>query len=75
MIRNDRELAAAQAQIAHLQRVLQQMRLTVSGDEFRLLVRSSRPMIERIQREVLDYLSLPSPQFAQLPAFLPATKS
>jgi hypothetical protein len=68
MIRNDRELTAAQAQIAHLQRVLQQMRLTVSGDEFQLLVRSSRPMIERIQRDVLDYLSLPGTHITQLHA-------
>jgi hypothetical protein len=66
MIRNDRELAAAQAQITHLERVLQQMRQTASSDDFLLLVRSSRPMIERIQREVLDYLSLPAPHVAQL---------
>jgi len=68
MIRNDRELAAAQAQIAHLHRVLQQMRQTASTEDFQLLVRSSRPMIERIQREVLDYLSLPGSHITQLHA-------
>ena len=65
MIRNDRELAAAQAQIAHLQRVLLQMRPTVTTAEFRLLARSSRPMIERIQREILDYLTKPATQLSQ----------
>jgi hypothetical protein len=65
MIRNDQELAAAQAQILQIQRVLLQMRHSVSGDEFRLLARSSRSMIERIQRDVLDYLTKPAAQLAQ----------
>lgn len=59
MIRNDRELAAAQAQILHLQRVLQQLRPSLDAGEFRLLARSSRPLIERLQREILDYLTKP----------------
>jgi hypothetical protein len=65
MIRNDQELTAAQAQIVQIQRVLLQMRGSVSPDEFRLLARSSRSMIERIQRDVLDYLTKPIPQLAQ----------
>ena len=65
MIRNDQELAAAQAQILQIQRVLLQMRYSASPDEFRLLARSSRSMIERIQRDVLDYLTKPSAQLAQ----------
>jgi hypothetical protein len=75
MIRNDQELAAAQAQIAHLQRVLQQMRPVVSGAEFRLLARSSRPTIERIQREVLEYLTRPSSQILQIPTTAPAASA
>ena len=67
MIRSDQELSAAQAQIAHLQRVLQQMRHTVSDEDFRLLARSSRSMIERIQRDVLDYLTKPTPQLTSVP--------
>jgi hypothetical protein len=65
MIRNDKELAAAQAQILEIERVLLQMRESVSDHEFRLLARSSRSMIERIQRDVLDYLTKPAAQFAQ----------
>lgn len=61
MIRTDRELAAAQAQIAHLHRVLQQMRSAIPGDEFCLVARSSRSMIERMQRDILDYLTQPAP--------------
>jgi len=62
MIRNDRELLAAQAQIANMQRALADLRRAVTVDEFRLVARSSRLMIERMQREVLDYLTKVEPR-------------
>ncbi len=65
MIRNDQELAAAQAQILQIERVLLQMRYRAAPDEFRILARSSRSMIEGIQRDVLDYLTQPATQIAQ----------
>ena len=57
MIRNDRELQAAQAQIAHMHRALAEMRRTAPADEFRLVARSTRSLVERMQRDILDYLT------------------
>ena len=57
MIRNDRELLAAQSQIAHMLRVLAEMRLIASSDEFRVVARSTRGIVERMQRDILDYLT------------------
>ena len=68
MIRNDRELAAAQVQIANIQRALAELRRAVTPDEFRLVARSSRGMIERMQRDVLDYLTQQEPQLARTSA-------
>ncbi len=62
MIHSDQELAAAQAQIASMQRALAEMRRSATPDEFHLVARSSRAMIERMQREVLDYLTKLEPQ-------------
>jgi hypothetical protein len=59
MIRNERELSAAQNQILELERVLMDLKSTVSLQEFRLLARSSRPLIERLQSDILDYLTKP----------------
>ena len=57
MIRNDRELMAAKAQIDQMHRVLEDMRRTAPPDEFRLIARSTRSLIERMQRDILDYLT------------------
>jgi hypothetical protein len=57
MIRSDREMMAAQAQIGHMQRFLAEMRRTASSDEFRLIARSTRGIVERMQRDILDYLT------------------
>ncbi len=73
MIRTDRELVAAQAQIANMQRALADLRQAVTADEFRLVARSSRTMIERMQREVLDYLTKIEPKLEVHPAALAAT--
>lgn len=64
MIRNDRELSAAQAQISNMQRALADLRRTVTPDEFRVVARSTRVMIERMQRDVLDYLTKVDVQLA-----------
>ncbi len=57
MIRNERELTAAQAQIAQMERALIDLRRRVTSDDYRLLARNSRRIIERMQSEILDYLS------------------
>ena len=57
MIRNDRELQAAQAQIGHMHRLLAEMRQTAPPEEFRLIARSTRGLVERMQRDILDYLT------------------
>jgi hypothetical protein len=58
MIRNDRELMAAQGQIAHMHRVLAELRRTASSDEFRIIACSTRSLVERMQRDILDYLEI-----------------
>ena len=60
MIRNDRELAAAQGQIAQLQKVLLESRDSLPAEDFKLLARSSRLIVERLQRQILDYLTKPA---------------
>jgi hypothetical protein len=57
MIRDDDELAAMQERIAYFQRILAQMRITASPDEFPLVASGYRAEIERMQGEVLEYLT------------------
>lgn len=59
VIRSERELHAAQAAIARYLKVLADLRETASPEEFRLVAKASRPLIERLQRAVLDYLTHP----------------
>lgn len=47
-----------------MQRALADLRRTVTPDEFRVVARSTRVMIERMQRDVLDYLTKVDVQLA-----------
>ena len=57
MIRNDQELQVTQERIAYFQRLLAQLRVTSDPDEFPLVASGYRAELEKMQREVLDYLT------------------
>jgi hypothetical protein len=57
MIHNDQELAVTQERIAYFQRVLAQLRVTASPEEFPAVASGHRTEIVRMQDEVLAYLT------------------
>jgi hypothetical protein len=65
MIHNDQELAVTQERIAYFQRVLAQLRVTASPEEFPAVASGYRAEIVRMQDEVFAYLtrhaSVPTP--------------
>jgi hypothetical protein len=57
MIPDDQELASTQERIAYFQRLLAQLRVTATPEEFPLVASGYRAEIERMQTEVLEYLT------------------
>lgn len=57
MIQNDQELEGTQDRIAYFQRLLAQLRVTATPEEFPFVASGYRAEIERMQAEVLDYLT------------------
>ncbi len=57
MIQNDQELNGTQERIAYFQRLLSQLRVTATPEEFPLVASGYRMEIERMQAEVLEYLT------------------
>ena len=57
MIHNDHELQATQERIAYFQRVLAQLRVTATPEEFPLVASGYRAEVVRMQDEVLTYLT------------------
>jgi hypothetical protein len=57
MIRNDEELAVTQERIGYFVRLLAQLRVTARPEEFPLVASGYRAELERMQREMLDYLT------------------
>ena len=57
MIANDLELAATQERIAYFQSLLAQFRVSATPEEFPALSSGYRAEIERMQKEVLEYLT------------------
>ncbi|HVF55131.1 MAG TPA: hypothetical protein VM934_03210 [Pyrinomonadaceae bacterium] len=57
MIHNDEELEAMQERISYFYRLLAQLRVTASPDEFPAVASGYRAELARMQSEVLDYLS------------------
>jgi hypothetical protein len=60
MIQNDEELSATQDRISYFLRLLGQLRRTATPEEFPLVAGGYRAEVERMQREVLDYLTQPA---------------
>ncbi len=57
MIANDLELAAMQERIGYFQSLLAQFRVSATPEEFPALASGYRAEIERMQKEVLEYLT------------------
>jgi hypothetical protein len=56
MIRNDQELAVTRERVATFERMLEELRKTARPEEWPQLSSGYRLEIERMQREILDYL-------------------
>ena len=57
MIQNDKELKVSQKRIAYFQNLLLQLRVQATPEEFSLVSSGYRMEIEKMQAEVLDYLT------------------
>ena len=57
MIHNDQELKAIQERITYFQRLLSQLRVTATPEEFPLVAGGYRAELIRMQEEVLAYLT------------------
>jgi hypothetical protein len=57
MIANDKELTAMQDRIVHFQRILLQMRVKARAEEFPTMASGYRQEIERMQEEIMEYLT------------------
>jgi hypothetical protein len=62
MIANDQELKGTQARIAYFQDLLAQMRVTAPAELFPSMASGYRAEIEKMQCEVLEYLTRHSSQ-------------
>lgn len=59
MIQNSQELAATRERVAAVERILEALRQTARPEEWDALSSGYRLEIERMQGEILDYLSRP----------------
>jgi hypothetical protein len=57
MIRNDDELSTTQARILEFQRILAQLRVSARPEEFNAVTSGYLHELERMQEEVVNYLS------------------
>jgi hypothetical protein len=68
MIHNDQEMKATEERIAYFYRLLAQLRVTASTQEFPAVASGYRAEIARMQEEVLDCLARHSGEPAPLEA-------
>ncbi len=64
MIQNDEELKVTRDRISYLLDVLAKIRVSSRAEDSALASGGYRAEVERMQREVLDYLTQPAPQTA-----------
>ena len=62
MIQNDTELAVTQDRITYFLDLLVRLRISSRPEELALITSGYRAEVERMQGEVLDYLTLPATQ-------------
>lgn len=60
MIQNDQQLSVMRERISYLLDLLARLRLTSRPEELALVSGGYRTEVERMQREVLDYLTKPA---------------
>jgi hypothetical protein len=60
MIQNDQELKVSRERITYLLDLLARLRVTSRPEELALVSGGYRSEVERVQREVLDYLTQPA---------------
>lgn len=65
MIQNDQELGVARERIVYLLDLLARLRVTSRPEELSLVSGGYRAEVERMQREVLDYLTQPANPIAK----------
>jgi hypothetical protein len=65
MIKNDHELKVTRDRISYLLDLLSRLRASTRPEELALVSGGYRAEVERMQREVLDYLTQPEPQTAK----------
>jgi hypothetical protein len=61
MIQNDQELKVTRERISYLLDLLARLRVSSRPEELGLVSGGYRAEVERMQREVLDYLTQPAP--------------
>lgn len=57
MIKNDQEMEVIHERIAYFQRILAQLSVTAKPEEFKAVASGYRVEIQRMQKEILDYLT------------------
>ena len=62
MIQNEQQLAVTQERIAFFQQILVDLRRTAHPEELPYVASGYRIEIEKMQKEVLDYLTRPAPR-------------
>ncbi len=65
MIQNDQELTVTQERIAYFLDLLARLRQSSRSEELALVTSGYRAEVERMQREVLDYLTQPATSTAK----------
>ncbi len=59
MIAGEQELIGTRERIAYFERLLGQLRATARPEEFRMMASGYRAELERMQAELVDYLTRP----------------
>jgi hypothetical protein len=65
VIQNDDELAVTRERIAHFWDLLARLRVSARPEELALVTGGYRTEVEKMQREVLDYLTQPAQPIAK----------
>lgn len=65
MIQNDQELTVTRDRISYFLDLLARLRVSSRPEELPLVTSGYRAEVERMQREVLDYLTQPATQTAK----------
>ncbi len=60
MIQSDQELKVTRERVSYLLDLLARLRVSCRPEELALVTSGYRAEVERMQREVLDYLTLPA---------------